>query len=73
MERPLALKLLGTTKKAKFRDEGLWHGDPGWRNVALVRNLERDITKVLMIDLEPRITMQEERLSTEADTRSGFF
>lgn len=48
-----ALEKLERTMKSRFYDKGIWHGDPAWRNVALVRNSNGTITKVCMIDLEP--------------------
>ena len=47
------LPRLKTTMKTSFFDFGLWHGDPAWRNVALVRNEAGALSKVCMIDLEP--------------------
>jgi hypothetical protein len=44
---------LEETMKEKFFALGLWHEDPAWRNVALVRDKKGKLSKVCMIDLEP--------------------
>ena len=76
VDRSFAIELLRTTMKVKFYDQGLWHGDPSWRNVAVVRDLGGNLTKVVMIDLEPRFMMEmDEEMSDWADFEtmwSGF-
>lgn len=49
---------LECTMQSRFYDKGIWHGDPAWRNVALVRDAHANITKVCMIDLEPERMME---------------
>jgi Family of unknown function (DUF5898) len=55
IDRDEALTMLKTTMKERFYEQGLWHGDPAWRNVAIVRNAKQGnkVSKVVMIDLEP--------------------
>eukprot|EP00978_Attheya_sp_CCMP212_P022747 scaffold68301_cov58-Attheya_sp.AAC.1 len=53
VNRDAVLLLLKDSMKTRFFDSGLWHGDPAWRNVALVRNGANVLSKVCMIDLEP--------------------
>ena len=52
-ERLFVMNKLEETMKERFHRRGIWHDDPAWRNVALVRNQLGRITKVCMIDLEP--------------------
>jgi hypothetical protein len=53
--------------KVRFYDQGIWHGDPSWRNVALVRNEQGDISKVCMIDLEPQRMIEKAEVSEWKD------
>eukprot|EP00550_Attheya_septentrionalis_P006426 CAMPEP_0198282756 /NCGR_PEP_ID=MMETSP1449-20131203/2521_1 /TAXON_ID=420275 /ORGANISM="Attheya septentrionalis, Strain CCMP2084" /LENGTH=488 /DNA_ID=CAMNT_0043979147 /DNA_START=303 /DNA_END=1769 /DNA_ORIENTATION=- len=54
VNRDAVLSLLKKSMKTRFFDLGLWHGDPAWRNVALVRTGAAGVlSKVCMIDLEP--------------------
>ena len=48
------LKGLEHTMRSRFFNKGIWHCDPAWRNVALVRDTHGNITRVCMIDLEPQ-------------------
>ena len=52
VNRHIVLPMLEQTMKKRFFERDLWHGDPSWRNVALVRNKEGELSKVCMIDLE---------------------
>lgn len=45
--------MLKDTMKKRYFEQDLWHGDPAWRNVALVRDKAGNMSKVCMIDLEP--------------------
>jgi len=54
VEPMCVLPMLRQTMKERFYDQGIWHGDAAWRNVALVRNEKGDVSKVCMIDLEPQ-------------------
>jgi hypothetical protein len=59
-DRHIALRKLEKTMKERFFDRDLWHADPAWRNVALVRNKDNDdISKVVMIDLEPQHMLEK--------------
>ena len=58
------------TMQSRFYDNGIWHGDPAWRNVALVRDANEKITKVCMIDLEPQRMME---LSSDDSARKQEF
>jgi predicted unusual protein kinase regulating ubiquinone biosynthesis (AarF/ABC1/UbiB family) len=61
-DRCMVLRLLQNTMQQRFFEQGFWHGDPAWRNVALVRNKQGDVTKLVMIDLEPeRMVEQSEK------------
>lgn len=46
------------TMQTRFHDSGLWHNDPAWRNVAIVRDKKGIISKVCMIDLEPEFMIE---------------
>lgn len=59
VDRNAFMKLLEQTMLRRFFKRGIWHGDPSWRNVALVRNRAGDISKVCMIDLEPQRMIEE--------------
>mmetsp|Transcript_45184 Transcript_45184/g.51280 ORF Transcript_45184/g.51280 Transcript_45184/m.51280 type:complete len:251 (+) Transcript_45184:276-1028(+) len=60
-DRIHVLQMLKNTLRESFFEKGLWHGDPAWRNVALVRNKENDdeIVKVVMLDLEPQRMLEQ--------------
>ena len=53
VDRNIVIQRLKETMEERFFQLGLWHGDPAWRNVAVVRDKKGDISKVCMIDLEP--------------------
>ena len=59
--------MLEKTMKERFFDKGIWHGDPAWRNVALVRTEAGDISKVVMIDLEPQRMIEQGEVSKSKD------
>ena len=59
VDRNTVKKLLERTMRERFYDRGIWHNDPSWRNVALVRNGTGGISKVCMIDLEPQRMIEE--------------
>jgi hypothetical protein len=61
--REQVLLMLEETMRERFFDKGIWHGDPAWRNVALVRSEGGDISKVVMIDLEPQRMIEEAEVS----------
>ena len=64
VDRSVVMQLLEQTMRRRFFDRRIWHGDPAWRNVAIVRDRTGDISKVCMIDLEPQ-WMIEERETTK--------
>ena len=64
VDRSAVMQLLQQTMHRRFFKRRIWHGDPCWRNVALVRNRAGDISKVCMIDLEPQ-RMVEEKEATK--------
>jgi hypothetical protein len=57
------LLMLKKTMRERFFDKGIWYGDPAWRDVALVRSESGDISKVVMIDLEPQRMIEETEVS----------
>lgn len=59
----LALSMLKKTMKERFFDKNLWHGDPAWRNVCIVRDDDGNLTKVCMVDLEPERMIEREETS----------
>lgn len=59
VERDEVMRLLEQTMLNKFFKQGIWHGDPAWRNVALVRSSSGKLSKVCMIDLEPQRMIEE--------------
>eukprot|EP00550_Attheya_septentrionalis_P006755 CAMPEP_0198295084 /NCGR_PEP_ID=MMETSP1449-20131203/25748_1 /TAXON_ID=420275 /ORGANISM="Attheya septentrionalis, Strain CCMP2084" /LENGTH=434 /DNA_ID=CAMNT_0043995269 /DNA_START=315 /DNA_END=1619 /DNA_ORIENTATION=+ len=61
--REQVLPMLEETMRGRFFDKGIWHGDPAWRNVALVRTEAGDILKVAMIDLEPQRMIEKAEVS----------
>lgn len=60
VDRGVVMQLLGQTMRRRFFDRRIWHGDPSWRNVAIVRTRAGDISKVCMIDLEPQRMIEAE-------------
>ena len=62
--------MLQQTMKKRFHDKGFWHGDAAWRNVALVRNANHDISKVCMIDLEPQGMIEQAETSKWGDFKT---
>lgn len=60
VDRSAVMQLLKQTMRRRFFDRRIWHGDPSWRNVAVVRNRAGHISKVCMIDLEPQRMIEEE-------------
>lgn len=54
VDREQALHMLMGTMERCYFQKNIWHADPAWRNVALVRNQTGKISKVVMIDLEPQ-------------------
>ena len=67
LEPKKLLPMLQQTMKERFHDKGFWHGDAAWQNVALVRNANRDISKVCMIDLEPQGMIEQAETSKWRD------
>jgi tRNA A-37 threonylcarbamoyl transferase component Bud32 len=65
LDRDDVLLKLKHTMKTRFHDNGLWHNDPAWRNVAVVRDKKGIISKVCMIDLEPEFMIENVPGSSE--------
>lgn len=70
LEPKKLLPMLQETMKVRFHDNGFWHGDAAWRNVALVRNENRDVSKVCMGDLEPKGMIERAETSKWRDFTS---
>ena len=70
LEPEKLLPMLQQTMKERFYDKGFWHGDAAWRNVALVRNANHDISKVCMIDLEPQGMIEQAETSKWGDFKT---
>ena len=63
VNREHVLQMLEETMRVRFFVKGIWHGDPAWRNIALVRTDAGDISKVAMIDLEPQRMIEKVEVS----------
>lgn len=55
------IELLDKSMKKNFYDRRLWHGDPAWPNIAVVRNSKGTIPKACMIDLEPQHVVEKKQ------------
>lgn len=62
--------MLKDTMKKRYFEQDLWHGDPAWRNVALVRDKAGNMSKVCMIDLEPARMVEKVEASKWKDFTS---
>ena len=63
VNREHVLRMLEETMRVRFFVKGIWHRDPAWRNIALVRTDAGDISKVAMIDLEPQRMIEKVEVS----------
>lgn len=65
--RKIVIPKLKETMLERFFRRGIWHGDPAWRNVAIVRDKRGVVSKACMIDLEPEKMIENVETSKWGD------